>query len=296
MVDQPKMYQMEDGSRHLLFLRYPLANGSPDGGLLYYAYSPNDETGWSEPEQVHSPSQQAASIVWHQIVGQGERVLHRSWQEQVNERTSLWHQISIDNGLTWNQPIRLDEIANPGAAQMAIDISGQAHIIYAQTDRNTNGNLYGILEHWDWQGDRWQIVENLELSSLPVLRTNSLAADVTGDGSLAVVYTGQSGDEVVPEILLFTSRALPGIDVIPTALPTLTPTPEPTGTPTLTATPEPTPEIVFPVEAGGGSVSLPILGALSGNRIIIFGVILAVIPVGLVMVLVLIRRARSNRY
>lgn len=296
MVDQPKLYLAEDGSRHLLFLRQPLTGGIRNGALLYYSRSQNGEIGWSEPEQVHSPSQQTASIVWQQIVGQGERVVHRSWQEQMNGRTGLWHQISIDNGLTWNQPARLHEVDNPGSAQMTIDMSGQAYMVSAQTELNINDNLYGVLEQWVWQGDHWQIEEGLELPGLPVLRASNLASAATGDGRLAVVYTGQSEDEIVPELLSFTNRALPVSDVAPTPLPTLTPTPEPTGTPTPIATPEPTPEIVFPVDSGSGPPTIPILGTLSGNNILIVGAILAIIPVGLVIVLVLLRRARSNPY
>ena len=180
---------------------------------------------------------------------------------------------------------------------MILDNIGQPYLIQAVTDHDTTTDLQsGILQQWLWQGGQWQSGDNLDLRGLPVLRPDTLAAAVTGDGRLAAAYVAQESGEALPELLFFTNRTLPPLEVTATPLPTLTPTPTPTPTATATTTPEPTPAIVFPTEAGSGGLTLPVLGTLAGNRIIIVGAILALLPVGLVTLLVLILRTRSNRH
>lgn len=297
MVDQPKLYLSSQGNKHLLWLRRSLAAANGGNALLYYAYSQNGESSWTDPESVHSPSQQVSTVVWHQILGVGERIVHRSWQELANGRTSLWHQQSLDNGFNWTEPYRVDESAGTSSAGLTLNLSEEAILVDTRIETNdSNGVQSGSLDHWFFEDGRWQKQESLTLSTLPVLRNSNLAVATTTDGRLAVVYIGQSEEVVTPELLYFVQRELMVPEVSPTPLPSLTPTATPTGTPTPTATPEPLPELPFPVDPGVSGPSLPIIGTLSGNKIIIVGAILAAIPIGLVSVWVLIRRARINRY
>ena len=294
MADEPQLTITDEDNWHLLWLRRPLGSNQ---ATLYYAYSEDKGQSWSEPSVVLNHSQQTGNIVWHQIFGYGERTVHRSWQEQVNGRLGLWHQQSQDNGLSWSQPSRVAESTGISSPQMTLDMVGQVYLSAAvQSEQLVNNVESAVLQQWLWQDDHWQESDDsLDLVTLPVLQSHSLAATTTGDGRFAVAYVGQEGDEGSAEILLFTNRPLFLPEVTATPLPTLTPTPTPIPTATPTATPEPTAAIEFPAQAGGGGFSLPFIGTVSGNRIIIVGALLALLPVGIVTTLALILRARSNR-
>lgn len=292
-LDQPKLTVTDEAKWHLLWLRRPLGKAQ---ATLYYAYSHDKGQSWSEPEQVHSTSQQTASVIWYQIVGVGDRTIHRSWQEQGNGRSSLWHQQSLDNGLSWSSANRLFEGTAVASAQMTLDIIGEVYLIAAvQASEAVNGSDVPTLQQWLWQDERWQPEQVLDLRSLPAMRTDLLAATTTGDGRLAVAYVAQAEDEASPELLFFTNRTLALPEVTATPLPTLTPTPSPTSTAMPTSTPEPTAAVEFPTQATSDGFSLPFIGTVSGNGIVIVGAMLAIIPVGLVTVLVLVLRTRSNR-
>jgi hypothetical protein len=290
-VDQPRLTMTDENNWHLLWLRRSLSSGEAQ---LYYAHSADGGQNWSEPMPVQSNAQQTAAIVWHQIAGVGNGTVHLSWQEQNNSGISLWHQQSLDNGLNWSRPVRIVETTTISPPQMTLDVVGQVYLTTVTS--GDEGKASAVLQQWVWQDGHWQANDSLDLQTRPVPRGSTLATTMTRDGHFAVAFVGREVEEALPDLLLFTKRTFDLPEVTVTPLPTLTPTPSPTATATPTATPEPTPVVEFPTQPGSAVLSLPVIGTVSGNRIIILGVLLAIIPVLLVTPLVLIRRGRSNRY
>lgn len=238
MVDDPKISLTTNGHLHLLWTRYGLPGriGSLD---LHYARSEDGGATWSEPNvAIEKP------IVWSQILGAGEGTVHRFWIDLVNETSSLWHQISLDGGLTWGSTSYLTSLGeDPGPAQVVADRAGQIHLV--QVIKGFSGKIE--IKHLIWDGNRWSSFENREI---PEARTLSdiidLAANITQDGDLLVAYVSKVEDrsrktslgqsEALRTILFFTSRTVEIPAAIATPAPADLPTPTPeTSIPSTTA-------------------------------------------------------------
>jgi hypothetical protein len=273
MVERPRLSQTANGNLYLLWTHYGLPpNSAPLA--LYYARSDDGGDNWSEPELVAE-----GPVIWSGTRGLGERVVHRAWQQRNSEGATLWHQYSLDSGLTWSQPTLLipgfDKLVGP--ATFTVDSFDRLHLLQLTNE---------TLQHWIWDNDGWLAQEELKMDGLVLSTAEALTAAIASDGSLAAIYMGQISDEASEQLqdtLFFASRPLDLPDTMPTPLPTLMPTPLPTATVTPTPGPLPTPTVVFSTELNNEQMSplMPIVGSSRWG-----GLVVGLIPAALLVLLV----------
>jgi len=287
MVDHPQIVVSPDGIIHLSWKRFssPI---NPVSESVYYARSSDGGITWSEPViLVNNPTG------WQQMSYDGERLLHFSW---LAGDQSLWHRVSKDHGITWDQSQRVSVASDSiGPAAFAIDGAGRPHLVKvgaeASLESGDEVNDRGSLKHWIWIDNRWSPAESSPLENSDI---TGLSAAITTGGKLAVLFTvptinPESG--VGQNSAFFSSRALDIPAVTPTPIPTITSTPVPQ--PSFTPTPEPlpTPTIPFPTDIDDGE-GLP-LSIDSGNPLT--GPLLGIIPAGLLVIIVFFIGARFLR-
>jgi hypothetical protein len=279
------------GKLHMLWTRYALP---PNDSVLSLHYSRSNDNGLTWEDQTEIT---ASSVVSSEIVAIGDRIVHIIWQD---ESGTLWHQISLDGGLSWARPLRVSNLAHSGVFDVATDGAGRLHLLSIAESTDVAGSSRDpvpfSLNHWIWIGDRWEPGEGLEIDTVNSVRGFSGA--VAPDGNLGLVLAaGLSGsnEEEFPSGVFFSEHRLELPEVAPTPLPTLTPTPSPTPSPAATAAPIATPTAVFPTEADSGS-QLPI--PLESNDPLA-GSLLGIIPAGLVVLIVFfvgLRMLRRDRH
>lgn len=286
MVDDPELTIGEDGTLHLMWIRY----GSPPLSIplsIHYSESTDGGLTWLEPDEVA-----LGKILWGEPLAVFDRLVHRFWYV---EGDGIWNEISIDSGLTWGQLQRL-----PGSQDVAIpvdttlDAAGRPHVVAIDSNQESGISQDDFIRHWIWSNDRWVIEESLEVAGSGI---ESIASAVTVGGKLAVLYSGQS-EEAASDISLMdiygSSRVLHLPSISSTPLPTLTPQPPPQVTARPTQTPAPTPTVFFPIEQNeDGGLSLPID---TSNPFIgpLVGIIPAVIVI-MVAFFVVVRIIRGDR-
>jgi hypothetical protein len=242
MVGKPRLAATGDDELHITWNRYSLPPAA-DALNIYYARSSDGGESWSAPQVVVE-----RVSTWNDLIGIGERTVHRLWQENRDGFGLLWHETSFDNGLTWNLPVTISGIpAGETLPALAIDRAGRMQLL------QISGTL---LQHWTWDGSRWLRQEIVALDKIGATSSSLLAAAVPVDGDLTVVYTavpaGVPGGPV-REQLLFSARPLDYPLEKPTPLPTLTATPQPMPTSTLTPTSTPPATVAFPVTSAEGA-------------------------------------------
>jgi len=234
MVDQPSLAQTGNGDLHILWRRYALASDGHVPVALFYARSGDGGSTWSAAQAVAEKA-----VVWSQIFATGGATIHRFWKEQSADLTTLWHEHSEDNGLTWTRiaPITFlgQTMGEPG---LAWDQSGNLHLL--QVMRRGEGSYN--LGHWQWDGEGWSAQAGFDLA--PNEEVDSLAAAVSSQGKLAVVFdslaAGQENN-TGGEDLFFTERSL-GLTAIG-LFRVATPPPAPTVTQVSTQAPTQPPEV-----------------------------------------------------
>lgn len=238
LVGRPKLARTLDGVLHITWTRdVPTSNSTLS---LVYARSEDGGETWSEPSVITDET-----VVWADIVGIGQRSVHRVWQALSDNRVLLWHQVSYDNGLTWSQPMRVSNPAmDSGPAALVLGVNATPHLL--QLAQTIDAELF-LLE-WHWDGARWIPSEQLELSSRMVGADSLFAVYERDSQTLGVLYGSLIVDPATTDIedsLIYTSRILDETAVEATPLPTLTPTPMPSATATPTPQPSATPQIDF---------------------------------------------------
>jgi hypothetical protein len=239
LVGAPSLLTSEDGSLHIIWKQQSIqGDGALQPRSLYYTRSEDGGQTFNDAELVVEEP-----VAWREIVTDNNGNLHLLWQPQ-DPLTTVWDQVSLDGGHTWQYPQGLPD--EGGLAAVAKDIAGRLHFL---------GLGPGALGHWHWDGNRWQSEAPLEWSLSPEQESpvELLAAAVNKQGKMMVVLAEPASEGNVAErTLLYSTRTLelppnetPIQDVLtPTLLaPTLTPatpTPEPPPTPARTADSEPT--------------------------------------------------------
>jgi hypothetical protein len=125
--------------------------------------------------------------------------LHLLWQSQ-DTLTSVWDQVSLDGGDTWQYPQGLPDEGR--LAAVTRDPAGTLHLV---------GIDQGPLGHWLWDGSRWQTEAplSLHLSSQQESPIQLLAAAVNKQGKMIVVLAEPTGEGSVGErTLLYSTRTL----------------------------------------------------------------------------------------
>jgi hypothetical protein len=286
MVDTPHLTQTGNGNLYLLWSQYSQPPGQRPLAL-YYARLANGDDSWSEPELVAE-----GPVIWSEILGVDERIVHRVWQELDNGSAALRHEFSLDSGFTWSEPSLIfpgfDE--SLGAVALTSDSFDRLHLLQMTND---------ILRHWLWDNERWVSQDQLDLNDKALSTAESLTIATDADRNLTVIYTGLVSEIVdgeLQDMMFFSDRPLEMPETTPVPLPTLTPTPLPTPTVTPTPGPSPTPTIVFSDEVTAGEADgSSILPAIFTREPLLFGLVPAVLLVLIVFLVgVQIRAVRGK--
>ena len=185
----------------------------------------------------------------------------------------------MDNHTEWSLPESLSSFGESlRIAKLVVDQAGQLHLL--QIVQDLSGRL--ILRHWLWQDGRWVVSENTELAYAPSTDVISMAATVSSDAELDLVYstiTDTEFSEVLLNNLFFTNRSLELPSIMPaepistpapvdTPSPSATPTNPPINTPAIEPTNTPDLNPLGSVESGGSGgnsfYGLVIGGVLAG--------------------------------
>jgi hypothetical protein len=238
-IGAPSLQTSADGALHVIWKVQSIqGDGVPLPLSLYYARSEDGLRTFSDAAPVVEEP-----VAWQELATDGKGDLHLLWQPQ-DAPTTLWDQISLDGGHTWQYPEGLPQAGK--LATVTRDPAGRLHLV---------GVVPGTLGHWLWDGGGWHPEATLHWSSTsPQERSvDLLGAAVNKQGKMIVVLA-EPADEGDPaqKMLLYSIRTLelprkqPATQEVPTQTllpPTLTPippTPERLSTPNGTAKSEPT--------------------------------------------------------
>ena len=239
LVGAPSLLTSEDGSLHIIWKQQSIqGEGALQPRSLYYTQSEDGGQTFSDAELVVEEP-----VAWREIVADNNGNLHLLWQPQ-NTPTTVWDQVSLDGGQTWQYPQGLPD--ERGLAAVMRDSAGRLHFL---------GLGSGTLSHWIWNDTHWQSEAALEwpLSSEQESPVELLAAAVNKQGKMMVVLAEPAGEGNAAErTLLYSTRTLefppnenptqdtPTQTLLPPALTPATATPEPVFTPANTVNSEPT--------------------------------------------------------
>ncbi len=273
----PQLVVTGSGSLHVLITEEkldPTENVSTEA--LYYVRCPAALDACTEPVQVGQ-----GQPFWQALVGSGPQTVHRLWQEQEGDSLRLRHQVSVDDGASWGEPV-LVTTATAGShasAMVAADLAGGLHLLQAGDE---------LLSSWTWDGS-WSQGEPVD-----AVTDGLLQGAVTSDGTVAVLFTreGQTaGDEGVAPL-----HELAGVRR-QVALGEIALQPAPTATAALatpTATPDASPTPTAPAVAalgGGSGEEVRPAAPAADNRIT--GIGLGIIPAVLLVIGAVVLGARS---
>jgi len=304
-----------NGNQHLLWTRYTLPPSSQPLAL-YYSRSLSEETlleseqipenTTPSPEQllttsstpnpaysVWSPIQEVdrGAIIWSQIISAPDGTLHRAWQQELANDLILWHNYSLDGGVTWSEPARITGFrSGNGPASLALDISGNLYLL--QISSNFQGDMF--MQRWQWEGgENWSPAESQSLHDLVAAYNLNFLS--TSSNELAALYTAQINPTELAEAreinnpiteLLFSIRSAEENSVNPTSKATLVSTPGELQIETIPI-PSSTPELNLSTEPPN---SLTRIFPLISNRWI--GLVFGAIPATLIVIVVFIWVAR----
>ncbi len=274
MVDWPFLARTDNGQLHLVWTQRSLP---PDGMPLALAYSNSDDLGrtWSEMEvfaEVNSS--------WSRIMGGGERTVHRLWSEDSLGRSIIWHQASLDGGLTWSQSQQVAVLTSDSTPATTLDTAQRPHLLAIDSGR---------LSDSVWNGATWENDEGLDT---PFANGGSLDATADNMGRLIMSFVGLLSGESAQETssrLFALHRVLDLPDGLPAVLPTMIPTPA-LIVPTATVAPQPTATVFFSTEREPGGIDT-IPGLPIGTNLI-FGIIpaLIIVAIGLFVGIRIVRK------
>ncbi len=234
LVGAPSLLVSKDGFLHIIWTQESIRGGGvPQPVSLYYTRSEDGGDTFNDAERVVEES-----VAWREMMADGKGNLHLLWQPQ-DAPTTVWDQVSVDGGNTWQYPQGLPD--EGGLAAVTGDPAGRLNFV--SVDPNSLG-------HWLWDDGRWQLETppNWSLSTQQETQVELLAATVNKQGKMMVVLAEPAGQSNVAERkLLYSTRTfeLPSKQTAiqenptqPLLRPTLapaTPTPERSSTPASTA-------------------------------------------------------------
>jgi hypothetical protein len=242
---------------------------------LYYARSEDAGLTFTQAELVVE-----APVTWHKVVADDQGSLHRLWQRS-DMPTTIWDQVSLDGGHSWQLPQRLP--AEGQAAAVTLDPSGQLHLV---------GFGLSSLGHWLWQAGRWKAEAPLRWSAASPGQEAAalLAAAIKMDGKMVAIMAIPASPGDGAGQVLYTARTLelPPSQVDSQATAVVPPATQSPGAPTQTqAVPpaeiSPTPAATAVSRLTPAQVATD--EASANNELTPF--LLALLPVGLLLVVVL---------
>jgi hypothetical protein len=195
IVGTPSVFISPNGLFHILWKEQLIeGDGVPQSLSLYYTRSEDGGRTFGDAELIIEEP-----VSWREMMTDGAGNLHLLWQPQGTP-TTVWDQISVDGGRSWQVPQGLPD--EGATAAMVVDPVGRVHLLDAGSSS---------LGHWLWDGNRWQSEEPLQLSSTlpPEVSVESMAATVNKQGKMIVVLTAPSATGDAAEMmLLYSTRTL----------------------------------------------------------------------------------------
>ena len=238
LVGAPALLTSEDGILHIIWKQQSLqGEGVPQPLSLYYSRSEDGGQTFNDAQEIVQEP-----VAWREIVADNEGNLHLLWQQDT--LTTVWDQVSMDGGNSWQVPQGLP--VEGRLAAVTGDSAGRLHLVGVGPD---------ALGHWFWDGSRWQSEAPLSwpLSSQKERPVEFLGAAVNKQGKMMVVLAEPTGEGNLEESnLLYSSRTLelppnqtpnektPAQTLLPPTFSPATPTPERLSTPVSTVDSEPT--------------------------------------------------------
>jgi hypothetical protein len=209
LVGAPSLLTSANGVVHVIWKEQSIeGDGVPQPLALYHARSDDGGQTFSDAAlAVEEP------VGWREILADGNGNLHLLWQSQ-DTPTTVWDQVSVDGGRTWEHPHGLPDEGK--VAAVTSDPAGRLHLVGVGLD---------ALGNWLWDGSRWQSEAPLALpwSSQQESLVRLLAATVNPQGKMMVVLAESTGEGDSVEMRpLYSTRALelppeqPGIQEVPT--------------------------------------------------------------------------------
>ncbi len=297
-VDDPRLAISGDGFIHVLWTEKTIP---PADQPVSSAYAASTDGGDSWSEVIDLPFAEVPPV-WSSISASGLQTLHRIWQEDFENSSNYWSQISNDSGFTWEQPVRISDRDNPlGQADLVTDGGGTPHLIQLVGSAD-NGQLpdavIPMVQHWNLVDGAWVLAQGFDVEPGSLTNIGGITGVVAANGNLVVLYSGlrlnietgrfQAG-------YLTSSRSLSVVLPAPTPVPTISvsgtvtvsETTAETPMPTLEPTIQPTPTVFFPQEQGGSGVPVPFLGSIDP--------LVAIIPLGFIVLLLVLGSVRLVR-
>jgi hypothetical protein len=199
VVNSPKMTIDNNGTIHLLFNRYQANNRSLG---MYYVYSENEGTEWSEADVVSE-----GSISFSDIQTGGDGTVHALWQENGNT-FSIWHAYFDKLDERWeNRRAVQSSLSQPRLSPLMEDANGVIHLLQLTSE----GQNEIALKHWEWNEPQWNVSELYQIRVNTDKNADDLLGVISPNGQMVAVYTLPFFDERanLQSISLFTvSRAL----------------------------------------------------------------------------------------
>ena len=232
-VENPHISLDQNGGLHVTFQRSSARSGESLG--LFYTYSEDGGTTWSEPQIISE-----GNIQWNGIISYNKQTVHVLWQEYDGLVFANLSQISRDGGKTWSRPYSITGVNNEATpVSAALDSRGTIHFVQLLR----NGGAVSIkqedltLQDWIWDGSNWSLGSDRNLSIRGEGLGFSVSSGVTSAGTeLALVMAKYSdpGNQIQEEVLAFSrflgqtveQNDLPMVMIpTPVALPTQTEAP-----------------------------------------------------------------------
>ena len=195
VVGPPTLQVSANGAINVIWKQQSIvADGVSQPFSLYYARSEDAGQTFSKAELVVE-----APVSWREIVADSTGNLHVLWR-RLDMAKTLWDQVSFDGGRSWQTPQRFP--AEGGTATITIDNVGRLHLV----DVGQN-----VINHWLWDGSRWQDEEpvRLSMSSSFDSPVELLAASVNLKGEMLLAYmASQNAADVAQSPLYYSTRML----------------------------------------------------------------------------------------
>jgi hypothetical protein len=179
LVGSPTLHVSADRKIFILWKQQTIrVEGVPESLALYFAHSEDAGLSFSDAERLVE-----APVNWQEMAVDSKGNLHVFWH-RLDDIESLWDQISLDNGRSWESPMQFP--AGKGVPAVAVDTIGQLHLL--------EGGL-GILRHWLWDGTRWHAESSVYWTSTSQEddSVEMLASSVNLKGKMVVVMVTSAG-------------------------------------------------------------------------------------------------------
>lgn len=279
MVDGSRLASTDQDHLHILWTQSTLPSGRGPLALLYSNSVDGGDT-WSAPQViVENP------VAWSQVVGIGDAVVQRIWQETGSSGTTMWHEESLDNGESWFRTVPVSVFGDTeGYPSLTADGGGRLHLLLPV--RRSAESI--VVQHWLYDDGRWSAERNLELTFPTNVEIDSIVGQISDSGNLGVLiadtlqfaenYSHQFQLSFFHRLLEIPTSANTQSQPTATSV-TITPSPEatePSVQPTLTPVPTGSTETPTNILAGSNSPGNTSWLAIGGPIFIGFIVLVAV--------------------